>query len=101
MEVIQTVRQVIYQEPRLRGVKTEEAEAEEEQEMSEAARTERERRSAERNLYQELSRYYPRSRGLWTRTQLLMSGKHGRTQCTCDILVTYFLSSGARYGDAP
>ena len=45
---------------------------------SEGARKERERRSAERGLFQKLSRYYPREKGVWTRPQLLSNGKHGR-----------------------
>lgn len=93
VEVVPTIRQVEYREPRLRVIETEESE--EEEEVPEVAQIEWERRSTECSLYQELSRYYPRAKGLWSRGQLLAEGKHGRTQCTGDSSMTLFLISGA------
>ena len=46
--------------------------------LSRHMRTERERRTTERGLYQELTKYYPRESRLWTIPGILSRGKHGR-----------------------
>ena len=47
----------------------------------------------ERELYQDLSRYYPRTLGLWERPKLLSKCKDGCIRCASDIPLTYFIFS--------
>lgn len=68
VEAIPKIRSVANQEPYLRTLNTRGIEAEG---SSTHVRYERERRNIERGLYRELSRYYPRSKGAWTRPLLL------------------------------
>jgi hypothetical protein len=78
VKVISSVREVANDEPCLLVTKVkEEADV-----KSGEARLERERRSVERGLYQELSRYYPRANGLWNRRQLLSQRKHASNRST-------------------
>jgi hypothetical protein len=82
--VIQTVRWVVNEEPLLYRTKTKHTEA-----VSRHAKSEREQRNELRGLYQELSRHYQRTVGVWTRGELLHKGKHGCIQCTCDDPLTH------------
>lgn len=51
---------------------------------SEPAELERGRRGVHRGLYRKLSKYYPRTKGLWTQPGLLKKGKLGRILCADD-----------------
>jgi hypothetical protein len=57
------------------------------------AKKEQTRRSDHRELYEELSRYYPRDKGLWTQTKLLSRGKDECIQCTGGVPLTHFPTS--------
>jgi hypothetical protein len=57
------------------------------------AKGEQARRSAHRELYEELSRYYPMDTGLWTQMKLLSQGKDGCIQCTGGVPLTHFPTS--------
>ena len=58
--------------------------------ISKAAKKERGRRAVERRLYEQLSRHYPRAKGVWTRPELLSKGDHGRILCIGDIPLIRF-----------
>ena len=99
---ISTIRQVVNQEPCLltharggiggRGdVKM----------ISKGAKRQRERWILEQDLYQKLSRYYPRTKGGWTRGELLSKRKKRRIRPTCDISFTHLLLSCTGFGGAP
>lgn len=75
VEIIPTIRQVVYQEHHLFVI-----EADEGKPRSKHAKKERERRNTVRGMFQELSRYYPRVKGLWRRHELLSEGKHASNQ---------------------
>ena len=64
------------------------------------AQRERIRRDEERGYLEELSRYYPRASGVWTRPTLLTEGKHRHVQRTEGIPLTDFFISGAGPGDS-
>jgi hypothetical protein len=57
------------------------------------AKNEQTRRNAHRELYEELSRYYPKDTGFWTQTKLLSQGKGGCIQCTGGVPLTHFPTS--------
>ena len=76
VEVIPTIREMVNEEPYLLVTKTIE------KSVSHPADMERERRNTERQLYQELSKYYPRGQRPWARSTLLWEGKHGRIKRT-------------------
>lgn len=84
---MQKTHEVVNQEFRLLRTETEEKEA-----TSKHARAERDRRKVERKLYQELSRFYSRPKGLWTRPKLL--SKRKRFKHTGDISLTHLISGG-------
>jgi hypothetical protein len=77
-DFIPKVRQVINQEPCLAGKLREPTEP-----PSKNAKRRRDQRVGNSELYQELSRYYPRPGPdlLWTKSKLLSKGKHGGNQC--------------------
>ena len=70
VEVIPTIRPVVNQDPLLQKARRKETEA-----VSKYARIERGRRSSERTLCEELSRYYARENGAWSRSELIAEGK--------------------------
>ena len=70
VEVIPTVRPKVNSEPLLYGSKTKESEA-----VSKYAKIERARRAHEGSLCEELSKYYAREKGLWSRSALIAEGK--------------------------
>ena len=75
-------------------------EAKDDEAVSEAARKERIRRGTERDLYQDLSRYYPRDQGMWSRPKLLSKCE----DChffSGDIPLTCFLASVGRFREPP
>ena len=81
-------RKAVYQEHHLlvwsKGDKTEAG--------SSSSRKEREKRTAERGLYMELSRYHPRTEGRWKVPALLSGGDRGRLLCTGGVSLTDSLS---------
>lgn len=88
-------RGVVNQEPRLFTTGTEETKP-----VSKRGMQERLRRRTERELFLELSRYYPLAVGLWTCPRLLCEGKHRRGQCTNNIPLTHCFISGERFRDS-
>jgi hypothetical protein len=96
VEVVQTIRKVVNQEPTLRmiGIKCTEV-------VSKRARREREERYAVRELYLELSKYYQPAVGIWTRAELLSKGKHGHIQCTGGIPLIHSLVSVGGFREFP
>jgi hypothetical protein len=83
--VIQTIRWVVNQEPLLYATKTKDTEA-----VTFHAKVVRGQRRALRVLFQELSRYYERTAGVWTRAELLYKCEHGRIRCTGNVPLTHF-----------
>ena len=64
------------------------------------AQKERIRRDEERVYLEELSRYYPRASGLWTRPTLLTEGEHRDVRRAGGIPLTDSFISGAGPGDS-
>lgn len=96
VDVIPTIRQVVYHEPSLFMVRAKQGER-----NSKGAEKERNRRNVRRGLFQELSRYYLCLSGSWTRAKLLSKGKHRRTQYVGDFPLTHPLISCAGFRDSP
>ena len=70
VEVIPTIRPMVYQNPHLLKSQPKETEP-----VSKYAMIERGRRKVESSLCGELSKYYTRENGLWPRSELLAEGK--------------------------
>ena len=95
VEAIKAVREVIDDDPLLweNGSQLDEN-------PSDQAMLERERREEGTELYRELSKYYRPARSVcWSRPKLLARGKKKPIRCTVDIPLTHSLISGTRFRD--
>ena len=95
LEAIKAVREVVDEDPLLW-----EHDNQPDENPSERAMLERERREEGTGLYRELSKYYRPTRSVcWSRPKLLARGKKKPIRCTSDIPLTRSLISGTRFGD--
>jgi hypothetical protein len=89
VDFVRTIRNVVNEKPIFLATGTSEVEA-----TTKDAKKQRRLRNTHREMFHELSRYYPLEGGLWTRPTLLSEGKQGLIQCAGVIPLTHFLISG-------